>query len=81
MAKLEKQPASPALELRQDESIKSLRVLVVDANATNSTILSHQPGSWGMIHDEAASGMEALGLIKTAAANGVSVTIWQFWIY
>jgi PAS domain S-box-containing protein len=69
-AQLGKQSASPAPELRQGESIENLRVLIVDDNATNRTILSHQLGSWGMIHDEAASGMEALGLIKAAAANG-----------
>jgi signal transduction histidine kinase/DNA-binding response OmpR family regulator len=70
-ARLEKQHASLTPEVREVESIENLRVLIVDDNATNRTILSHQLGSWGMIHDEAASGMEALGMIRAAAANGV----------
>ncbi len=67
---LEKQTAGTALASPQLESIENLRVLIVDDNATNRKILSHQLGSWGMIHDEADSGPRALELLKTAAANG-----------
>ncbi|MGI9164855.1 MAG: response regulator [Pyrinomonadaceae bacterium] len=69
-AKLEKQPAGTALASPQIESIENLRVLIVDDNATNRKILSHQLGSWGMIHAEADSGTRALELLKNAAANG-----------
>ena len=52
-------------------SLGKLRVLIVDDNATNRKILSHQLGSWGMIHQEAESGFHALELLRSAAAEGV----------
>src|SRR6185295_12440228 len=51
-------------------SFEKLRVLIVDDNATNRTILSHQLQSWGMIHVEADSGSQALELLKAAAIQG-----------
>lgn len=67
---LEKQPAGsepiPSLGL----NIENFRVLMVDDNATNRKILSHQLSSWGMIHAEAESGLQALDLLRAAAANG-----------
>ena len=69
-AKLEKQPAGAVLDSPRIESIENLRVLIVDDNATNRKILSHQLGSWGMIHTEADSGPRALELLKTAAVDG-----------
>ena len=47
-------------------------MLIVDDNATNRKILSHQLGSWGMIHSEAESGPRALELLRAAAADGVA---------
>lgn len=51
-------------------SLEKLRVLIVDDNATNRTILSHQLQSWGMIYAEADSGLQALKLLKAAAIQG-----------
>src|SRR6185295_3712077 len=51
-------------------SFEKLRVLIVDDNATNRTILSHQLQSWDMIHVEADSGSQALELLKAAAIQG-----------
>jgi PAS domain S-box-containing protein len=51
-------------------SLEKLRVLIVDDNATNRKILSHQLGSWGMLHEEAESGFQALELLRSAAAAG-----------
>jgi len=65
---LEKQPAAANL-LPESHSIENLRVLIVDDNATNRKILSHQLGSWGMIHAEVESGARALELLRTAAAG------------
>jgi two-component system sensor histidine kinase/response regulator len=45
-------------------------VLIVDDNSTNRKILSHQLGSWRMIHHEADSGIRALELLRSAAAEG-----------
>ena len=54
------------------ESLEKLRVLIVDDNATNRKILSHQIGSWGMTHAEADSGPAAIELLRAAAADGAA---------
>jgi signal transduction histidine kinase/CheY-like chemotaxis protein len=74
-AKLEKQPADSLPAPRLSESLAKLRVLIVDDNATNRKILSHQVGSWGMIHDEADSGAQALQLLKAAAVQGTAYEV------
>ncbi|MDX6406825.1 MAG: hypothetical protein QOH70_4280 [Blastocatellia bacterium] len=51
-------------------SLDRLHALIVDDNATNRKILSHQLNSWGMVHDEADSGDRALELLRSAAAAG-----------
>ncbi|HEX9918316.1 MAG TPA: response regulator, partial [Pyrinomonadaceae bacterium] len=53
-------------------SLDKLRVLIVDDNATNRKILSHQLTSWGMIHEEADSGLRALEALRQAAAQGTA---------
>ena len=67
---LEKQPAGATELWPQIENLDDVRVLIVDDNATNRKILSHQLASWGMLHDEAESGNQALLRLKAAAANG-----------
>ncbi|MFZ5496054.1 MAG: PAS domain S-box protein [Verrucomicrobiota bacterium] len=47
-----------------------LRVLVVDDNATNRQILRHQIVAWKMQKGSAASGFEALKILRAAAAEG-----------
>jgi PAS domain S-box-containing protein len=66
-----KQVENAAVSQPQLVSLEKLRVLVVDDNATNRKILSHQLNSWGMIHQEADSGFRALELLRSAAAEGV----------
>ena len=53
-------------------ALNELHVLIVDDNATNRKILSHQLGSWGMVHQEADSAVRALALLRSAAAQGRS---------
>src|SRR5207237_10117292 len=65
-----KQPADAAPAQPKALSLEQLRVLIVDDNATNRKILSHQFSSWGMMHEEADSGARALELLRTAAAQG-----------
>jgi PAS domain S-box-containing protein len=69
-ASFDKQPAKAGESLRRLESLENVRVLIVDDNATNRKILSHQLSSWGRAHDEAESGLRALELMKVAAAEG-----------
>ncbi len=68
---LDKQPAEATQPLLKIESLGKLRVLIVDDNATNRKILSHQLSSWSMVHAQAELGAQALELLKNAAANGV----------
>jgi two-component system, sensor histidine kinase and response regulator len=53
------------------QSLQEFRALIVDDNATNLKILSHQIGSWGMSYDETDSGSQALQLLRSATASGV----------
>jgi two-component system sensor histidine kinase/response regulator len=69
-ARFDKQDTSAVSPQPQLMSLEKLRVLIVDDNATNRKILSHQLGSWGMIHQEADSGFHALELLRSAAAEG-----------
>jgi two-component system sensor histidine kinase/response regulator len=63
--------AAPVIRLKPDLlSLDRLHALIVDDNATNRKILSHQLDSWGMIHEEADSGARALELLRSTAANG-----------
>ena len=71
-ARFDKQPAVTVSPGPQLLSLEKLRVLIVADNTTNRNILSHQVASWGMIHDGAESGFQALELLRSAAANGVA---------
>ncbi len=69
-ATFEKQPHKPAVVIPNVSTLENLRILIVDDNATNRKILSHQLSSWGMIHEQAESGLSALELLRTRAAQG-----------
>jgi two-component system sensor histidine kinase/response regulator len=69
-ARFDRQPADAVEPPVNVRSLDSLRVLIVDDNATNRKILSHQFDSWGMIHAEADSGARALDALRAAARRG-----------
>jgi signal transduction histidine kinase/ligand-binding sensor domain-containing protein/DNA-binding response OmpR family regulator len=71
-ATFEKQPASAMQKPNLSKSLDTLRALIVDDNATNRKILSHQLEAWGMISDEADSGSRALQLLNAAAVRGTA---------
>jgi two-component system sensor histidine kinase/response regulator len=50
--------------------LEGLRMLVVDDNATNRTILTRQATAWGIASDAAGDGHEALEMLRTAAEAG-----------
>jgi two-component system, sensor histidine kinase and response regulator len=67
-ARFEKQ-ARDAKVAERAVNLGSLRALIVDDNATNRQILKHQLDSWGMIYEEAASGAQALAMLRSAAGR------------
>jgi signal transduction histidine kinase/CheY-like chemotaxis protein len=69
-ARLEKQAADAKAPERYSRDLSELQVLVVDDNATNRQILSHQILSWNIKTDSAASGDEALTMLRASAAEG-----------
>ncbi len=69
-ARLDKQPAGSTAVQPGAPNLNGLRALIVDDNATNRKILSHQLSSWGMNHEEAQSGVRALELLRAAVASG-----------
>ncbi|MFZ0927604.1 MAG: response regulator [Syntrophobacteraceae bacterium] len=63
---------SPALSipvLRED--LRGLRVLIVDDNETNRTIMNEQVTSWGMLGSLASEGFRALDMLREAYRRGV----------
>ncbi len=50
-------------------SLRGLRVLVVDDNETNRTVLHHLLRRWGAQHEAAAGAAEALEIIRRAPAD------------
>ena len=69
-SRLEKQAADAKAPERYSRDLSDLQVLVVDDNATNRQILSHQILSWNIKTDSAASGDEALTMLRASAAEG-----------
>ena len=69
-AQLEKQASAVKAPERSFSDSFNSRVLVVDDNATNREILCRQILAWRMQANSAASGAEALKLLRAAAIEG-----------
>jgi PAS domain S-box-containing protein len=69
-AQFEKQTGDPTFAKKAIGDLFNLRVLVVDDNATNRQILRHQIFAWNMRKGSAASGLEALKILRAAAEAG-----------
>jgi signal transduction histidine kinase/CheY-like chemotaxis protein len=65
--RLAMQPGSVQTMLPGGVDLNGQRLLIVDDNATNRTILQHQVAAWGIRGDGAASGQLALEMLRTAA--------------
>jgi PAS domain S-box-containing protein len=69
-ARFEKQASQLASPQPNIDGLNGLHGLIVDDNATNRKILSHQLTSWGMTHESADSGAAALELLHLSAEEG-----------
>jgi len=69
-AQFEKQTRSARSPETFNRDLFDLRVLVVDDNATNRQILRHQIMAWKVQATSAASGHEALEILRAAAEGG-----------
>ncbi len=68
-AVFERQPEGPKTE-PENESLKGLRVLIVDDNKTNRRIFNAQAHNWDMVPTDCDSGAKALQLLKDANVAG-----------
>src|SRR5215469_15802073 len=70
-AQLEKQVAAKAHDVLSTKiDVAHSRALIVDDNATNREILHYQLLAWKIQNASASSGMEALHMLRQAAAEG-----------
>ncbi|HKQ49472.1 MAG TPA: response regulator [Phycisphaerae bacterium] len=67
---MERQPVDASQIRAVGESVRNLRVLVVDDNETSREILHEQLVGWGLDHQAASGGPEALVALQAAAADG-----------
>jgi CheY-like chemotaxis protein/HPt (histidine-containing phosphotransfer) domain-containing protein len=67
--RLEPEREQPRERIPEDH-LAGLRVLIVDDNATNRTILEHQLAAWQMVTDSVASAPLALDRLRAAVDSG-----------
>ncbi len=63
-------PTSDAESVGTDkkyDALQGYRMLVIDDNATNRAIVTHQTRRWGMMSDSSANGIDGLDELKRAA--------------
>jgi two-component system, sensor histidine kinase and response regulator len=68
-ARFKKHPDDAEHPALSGTELAGLKVLLVDDNATNLSVLRHQVGTWGMQGDCAASGPGALEMLRAAAGR------------
>jgi len=71
----EKQPVEGVPGRKDKSDLASLRVLIVDDNASNREILDHQTRAWKMRPTCATGPIEALRLLRAAAAEPYAVAL------
>jgi signal transduction histidine kinase/CheY-like chemotaxis protein len=69
-ARLAKQPLRVQATSQLQADLQGRRVLIVDDNATNRTILHYQALSWGMHSASGDSGQQALEMLRAAVQHG-----------
>jgi CheY-like chemotaxis protein len=61
--------------LNVHKELSGHRVLIVDDNRTNRTILNHQVATWGMSNESAIDGKRAIELLRREQENGTPFDI------
>ena len=74
-AELERQPDGEDTVAVLPDDVRTLRVLVVDDNATNRLVMTEYLKSWGIGHDDAADGPEAFFKLREACKQGAPFTM------
>ncbi len=69
------QPDSESITVAPLETLRGLRVCVVDENRTNQRILKAYLESWGMVMLSAETGAGALDLFRSEAASGQGIDV------
>ncbi len=69
-ARFEKQTGAVQTLPAPEASLAGRRALVVDDNDTNRSVLHYQLASWGMHDVSVSNGVEALAVLRSAAAQG-----------
>ena len=70
-----RQTAKKYKGLHPAESLRGMRILIVDDNATNREILTNQAIAWGMQNGIAENGEQALEMLRNAALKGEAYDI------
>jgi two-component system, sensor histidine kinase and response regulator len=68
-------PSGSEMIPEDHDLLDGTKVLVVDDNLTNRTILAGMLARWGCMHDEAASAEEALTLLRDAHRGGTGYDV------
>jgi two-component system, sensor histidine kinase and response regulator len=74
-ATFQKQPDGAKRSFPAENTLVGLRVLVVDDNETNRKIVHHQVLSWKMRNGTAATGKDALEILRNASRKGDPYTL------
>ena len=69
-ARFNKQKSKPNGEIRPLANFDGLKAIVVDDNATNRKVITHQLSAWGVSIDEAKNADEGLRHLRKAAESG-----------
>lgn len=59
-----------SFKVQPRSELKGLRILIIDDNATNRSILEHQASGWGMISATVECGSKGLQILREASADG-----------